>query len=471
MTAAMFNELLRSVAIVSMLLLVGTFLRAKISFFQKMFLPASVIGGFIGLVLGPPVLHEHAILRFSTETIAIWSYIPGILIIPIFAAVPLGMFMGEKKLKNTQSNKVAENVIKGLCIYMSVYMLQNVIGFATNIGFMHFNPASNIYRTFGFELSQGFWGGHGTAGAVGQILESLGISYWKTAQGVTVTTATVGLVGGMIFGIMLINAAARHGRTAILKKPGEIPHEMLVGYTKDIKKQASLGRETTFNSSIETISFHLALILVACGIAYYIMDFCRAHGGIIFKGLPVWIYAMVVMLAINFILIKFKLSYLVDARIKSKITGSMSDFAITAAIASVPVEAVATYFWPLFVMCTIGFVLTYILIFKIYDITNKDDYAFERSIIIWGAGTGVIINGMMLLKICDPDYETPALSDFSLGFAMTSVVRLVTDPIVLGAIGTASTSTNLWINFALMLVFIAITFGSNKFSQVITRNG
>ena len=42
-------------------------------------------------------------------------------------------------------------------------------------------------------------------------------------------------------------------------------------------------------------------------------------------------------------------------------------------------------------------------------------------IVCWGANTGVTITGMMLLKICDPDYQTPALAEFSMGFALMSI--------------------------------------------------
>ena len=53
LTSSLLTELLCSLSIIGGLLLLGTFLRAKVKLFQKLFLPASVIGGFIGLLLGP----------------------------------------------------------------------------------------------------------------------------------------------------------------------------------------------------------------------------------------------------------------------------------------------------------------------------------------------------------------------------------------------------------------------------------
>ena len=51
----------------------------------------------------------------------------------------------------------------------------------------------------------------------------MNLPYWETAQGVATTTATFGIVGGILIGIAMINYAARHGHTAMLKKPADIP--------------------------------------------------------------------------------------------------------------------------------------------------------------------------------------------------------------------------------------------------------
>ena len=56
------NALLIDFAIVSLLLVVGQFIRAKVKFIQSLFLPASVIAGVIALILGPQFLD---ILPFS----------------------------------------------------------------------------------------------------------------------------------------------------------------------------------------------------------------------------------------------------------------------------------------------------------------------------------------------------------------------------------------------------------------------
>lgn len=458
LTSSLLTELLCSLSIIGGLLLVGTLLRAKVRIFQKLFLPASVIGGFVGLLLGPIVLGDYALLRVPETYISDWALLPGTLIVPIFAAVPLGLFMNKAPSAMAGKGKTGPNVLKAFALFAALSFLQSVVGFGTNLLFSG-SGSYNLYRTFGYELSQGFCGGHGTAGAVGKILEGLGMDYWATAQGVAVTTATIGIVGGMLMGIIFINIAAAKGKTAVLKKAGDIPAEMARGFTTDIAKQGSMGRETTMNSSIETISLHLALILGVCGLAYWVLGLLKGTGITAFASLPVWIYAMVIMFGLNHILRMLGLDWLIDTKIKGKITGAMSDFAITAAIASLPVQAVMEYALPILVMCVVGFLLTYLFTFKLGDLVFKGDYAFERSIIAWGTATGVMITGMMLLKICDPDYDTPALADFSMGFSLLSLSGLITTPLSMAVLSTGSTMDNLLFSLAAAVVFWIILAG------------
>ena len=95
MTSSLLQELLIQFALLGILLLIGMFLRARIPFFRKLLLPASVIGGFFGLLIGPNLWGELSPL--SSSTVSVWSLLPGVLIVPIFAAVPLGKGMNEEK--------------------------------------------------------------------------------------------------------------------------------------------------------------------------------------------------------------------------------------------------------------------------------------------------------------------------------------------------------------------------------------
>lgn len=464
MTAAMLTQLLYCFCVLSALLLLGTYLRAVVPFFRKMFLPASVIGGFIGLLAGP-IIWRGGGLPIPQEWINTWAALPGLLIIPVVASVPLGMKFnnGEKSAGHTSAN-----IIKMFAIISLIAVVQQIIGLLTRGFFNAFHPALELYTMFGFELSQGFAGGHGTAGVVGSYYRGLDLPYWEIAQGVTTTTATFGLIGGMLIGIAVINIAARRGETAILKKPGDIPVDVAKGYQMLPEKQPSMGRETTYSSSIESLSFHLSIILVGCGIAYVFMNLAKAHKIPGLSVIPIWAYAISVMFLVNFIIQKLGIGSLIDTKTKSKIAGTCSDYAIAAAIASMPVHAIMQYIVPILTMVMVGYVVTFGLAWFLCKLFF-DDCCVERSMAVLGTCTGVFLTGLMLLKICDPDYELPVLNDYSVGFSFTSITGFVLLPITVNIILNYSFALSLGYLLAVLAVFFVILLFSSRASKMLAK--
>lgn len=461
MTSALTEPLLQSLAWISALLLLGMFLRAKVVLFQRLLLPASVIGGLVGLLLGPNVLGTvtHGIcLPVSDEFLSCWSVLPGILIIPIFAAAPLGHGAETGQNKSTIRTH-GPHILIACGIFSCVTSLQTIIGLGTNLMFDKLGLGWDLYRTFGIELSQGFAGGHGTAAALGGILESFGLSYWHISMSVAITCATVGLIGGMLLGILFLARGTRkqqfHQQNA---QSGQIPSHIRTGIITDRSQQPSAGRESTASSSIDVLTVHLALILLGCGLAYWLRSILIASPSTwiseIFYGIPVWFLALLLMYGVNWGLNQWKLSWLIDRRIKNRITGMLSDLAITAAIASCNVQAIMDYLIPTSFMCLVGFGITYLVIFPLHRLLFRGSFPEERAILCWGVNTGVMINGIMLLKICDPNYETPALNDFAMAVALFSIISIPIAPITWKLVASGSTWANLWWNILLCTAFL-----------------
>ncbi len=458
MTSAIFSEILQSTTLLSLLLLLGVFLIAKIKLLRCLYLPASVVGGFIGLLVV-----QSNVISIPPQWITIYSLLPGVLIIPIFASIPLGMSMN----KGSGKSFFAPNIIKSFAVFMAAAMAQSAIGYATNIIFAKINPELELYRTFGYELSAGFSGGHALASSLGKLLEGFGVKEWEIAQGIAMTTATVGLIGGIIFGIIFINIHMRRQSKSYNTNNKRWHLEVDEPFYKNIEEQESIGRQTFKSNCIETTTFHFALILTVCGLSYIILSILGKTNISAFRYLPVWTYSMVIMFFVNIIIQKRKWDWAIDYKLKSRIIGLLTDFAIIAAIVSLPIRTVIRYSLPLFVMIVLGFVLSYIIIFKLSKVVFKD-YAFERSIISWGAVTGVLITGMTLLKICDSEYKTPALKDFSLGFSLMSITSLVLTPFLNMVLATGSTMLNFIVAaaFSLFYMLLALIFNLKYFKKV-----
>ena len=455
MSAQVVQEMLTGTAIVGAFLLLGAFLRAKVPVFRRWLLPASVIGGTIGLILGPGIWGANAPLPYTADWISFWEALPVVLIVPVFSAAPLGTGMDPAKQRR-RLRDMAPIVLLMTGIFALGGSIQYIAGYGLNLAMTAISPETGLYRTFGYELPQGFAGGHGTATAIGSILQDFGLPWWQTAQGVSLTLATIGLIGGMLIGIFFINRAARKGETQLLGNSHAIDKDTLQGFTKDVNKQGSLGRQTTANSSIETITVHLTILLIASALAYLLSARMRVWVPAVY--LPVWFYALLIMYLVNFILLKLKLHWMIDTKVKARITGTLSDFAITAAIMTLPIRAVSAYIVPIILLAILGFVATYFVTFPLYRRTFKGDFPFERAIMSWGVNTGVMITGMTLLKITDPEYESPVLSDFSMGFALMSLISLVISPIDYNFLARGSTTANFFWNLGVGLFYAVLAF-------------
>ena len=450
-TGAMFTTLFQSISFLGLFLLIGFFLRAKVKVFQETFIPASVIGGFILLILGPI---GFGIIPIPEEWIKIWSLIPGILIVPVVTATPLGLDLGGK-----DASKKFKPAVPLFFIMFATYYLQNVIGFGTNLLFKSFGQ--ELYDTFGWELCIGYTGGHGTAGILGNMLNELNIPYWETAQGVAVTMATFGLVGGILIGMVLINWAARKGETSILKETGDIPKNVKIGYEKDITKQGSLGRETTKSASMDTVTFHTAIIFLGCLIAYGLLALAKKYNIPGFKSISVWAYGILVMFGIWGIIRKLNLDFLIDSNVKGKITGSFTEFAVIGAVASLPLDTVFTYLAPILVMVILGFIGTVAILFILCKKYLKVDW-FEHMIATLGMSSGVFLTGLLLLKICDPDSESTALGNYSISFSIISAITFALMPLILNIILTRGTGSAFALTCVLTVFGIIATIVSSK---------
>ena len=175
------------------------------------------------------------------------------------------------------------------------------------------------------------------------------------------------------------------------------------------------------SSSIDTLAFHAALIFAACGLAYLLLMGAKKYQIPVLSSISVWAYAMIVMFVIWGLMSKLKLAYLVDEKIKSKVSSSFTEFAVIAAIASLPIKAVAAYIVPIMVMVIIGYIVTGAVLFFFCKRLLKG-YWFEQMVATLGMSTGVFLTGVLLLRICDPNLESPALANYSLSYTVTSII-------------------------------------------------
>lgn len=391
--------ILQDLGLIAILVLLGQISRAKIGIFQKLLIPAPLIAGFLGLLLGPNVM---GIIPFSAQ---LGTY-ASILIVVVFAAMPIG----QKVTKSSIANK---NV--GGMFFNVTGMLLLQYGLGTLIGLFLFEKIS---PAFGIILPVGFSGGHGTAAAVGSILGELG---WSNATDFGMTSATAGIIGGIIFGVVLINWGARKGYTSYVKEPSKLSDDLLRGVISPEKQNPS-GKITISSICLDTMTFHLCLILVAAVAGY----FSAKYSKVFFPSvtLPDFCMAMIFGFIIQNILDKSDTSKYVDHLTITRISGCATDLLVVCGVASVKVAVLAQFLVPLTILFTFGYVLVIAWFNFVAPLCSDKDW-FERGMIAFGQATGVLATGILLLRIVDPDLKSDGIKD-------SGTINLLNRPIVIG---------------------------------------
>lgn len=388
-------------AIAAALLFAAKVLRCKLRFIQRAYIPAALLAGFLGLFLGPQFLN---VLPFSGE---IGNY-PSILIAVLFGS----MFVG------TRGKVSVKSVLKGAGDTMLVNGASEMMQYAIFIliGVTVLPMAfSGINDAFGLMLPAGFVGGHGTAAAIGGVLTDAG---WADASTIGQTFATVGLLGGILLGVALINVGARKGWTKVIKGADELPEEMLTGLVPE-GKAAPLGKSTTNGVSIDSLTWHACLVLVSVGMAYLANEGLK----IVLPGVsfPTYGLALLCGVVVQLILKAVKLDFNVDKDVITHIGSSATDFLVVFGIASIKVSVVAQYWVPIVALSVLGFLFATAWTLFVSRRFFRD-YWFEHGIYIFGMSTGVLATGVILLRITDPEFRTGVLEDFGLAWIVLSVM-------------------------------------------------
>lgn len=416
----------------SVFLLLGKILRIKVAWMQNLFLPSSIIGGFLALLLGPQVLGKLLGFFVADDSffingivpemvIDVWRVIPGLMISVVFATLFLGA-----KLPNM--SKVWGLAGPQLSFGWTMGFGQYVFGILVTM--LILTPFFGLPPMAGALIEIAFEGGHGTAAGMASTFEKLGFAEgYDLALGL----ATVGLLSGVIVGIILINWAVRKEKTKVIKN--------VEGFSK-LRKQGIMefqNREpaasmTVRVESIEPLSLHFALVGISILVGYLLLQFLvwTEHltiGSEFMTYIPLFPLAMIGSIVVQAILTKIDRPKLMDRQMIVRIQGFALDLLIVTAIGTISLDVIGQYIVPFLILAATGIAWN---IFGVLVLAPRiiPSYWFERAIGDFGQSMGVTATGLLLMRIVDPKNETPAFESF--GYK-----QLVFEPFLGGGLITA----------------------------------
>jgi len=410
--------MLLDTCLMSLLLVLAHLLRYYVPLLGRIHLPTPIIAGALALVGGPQVLDVVPFSHQADGKLALAAY-PGVLVALLFAT----LFLGARPRRpgtRVVVREVGDTFFYNLASEVGQYAAALLFGLLL-LGplFPGLNPA------FALMLPAGFAGGHGTVAAIGGVLEQAG---WTEALTVGYTLATVGLVAGIVGGMLLVNVATRRGWTRLIPPDYDLPRSMKTGFVPPGERK-STGQETVSPTALDTLAWHVALVLTAFAMAYYADALVRWLLGRN-PGLPLFAIAILTGAVLQKTLDILGLGGYVDRTTMGRVGSTLSDYLVAFAVASIEIAIVARHAVPLLLVSLLGIAFS-LSLFWFLGRRMLHNYWFERSLFTYGWNTGVVGIGIALLRVVDPRLRSGTLQDFGLayvGISFVAITIIVTVP-------------------------------------------
>ncbi|MBP5390606.1 MAG: sodium:glutamate symporter [Bacteroidales bacterium] len=429
------------------LILVGKVIRVKVKLVQKLFIPPSLIAGLLGLALGP---YGLGWIPFSGNL----SSYAAVLIALVFATLPFSAQKASVKEVVTRVGPMWVYAQLGMLLQWGIMGLLGIYLFKT--------IWPDLNSAFGAMLPTGFYGGHGTAAAIGSAFENLeGGLKWDDAMTLGMTTATVGVIMAIIFGLFIIKWGARHKQTQFIADFKDLPPELRTGLLPEGKRD-SLGQATTSSISIEHLTFHFALVFVVAFLGYVlsvaVKNWCSGlptpYNGL---ELPVFSCAFVAGLILKKLFDLTKVTEYISHKTIQREGSFFTDLLVTCGVASIKLGVVIEYWLPLLVLVLVGVAVVFAITFY-FGRRLSPSYWFERSIFSWGWWTGTMAMGIALERIVDPQMKSKTMDDYALAYLPIAPVEIILITLVPIAFTAGWGGLLMWICLAFSALLILLAF-------------
>jgi glutamate:Na+ symporter, ESS family len=422
-----------SLLLLGMALIGGMLLRRAVPLLATVYIPASVLAGFLILLVGPQVLGRvtSGWSLIPPPTIPVLAALPGLLINIVFGGIMIG-----KTLPSVRQiwNDAAPHAILG-----SVYSFgQFAIGGLAVAALL--TPVFGLPDAAGSIIEMSFAGGHGSIAGMGGLLDEAGAGEMVD---IGLGLATISMLTGVIGGTVLVNWAVR--------KPGidvARDHTTTRSTASRLSDVPPNESDATDDVGLGSISRSFGAIAVAIFIGFLLLSGLRviftAAGSHLLDRFPLFPFTVIGGFLVQLVLSWTNHERLVERRTVNDITGLSLDILIAAAIGTLSLS-------------TLGANIASIVILTVLSLTWSvtgllwlgprffSAHWFDRSIADYGQSQGNVATGFILAEMADPAHTTGA----AMGYGYK---QLFYEPFLGGGILTA-------LSVPIILRIGSLTFG------------
>lgn len=383
-------------------LALGLVLRAKIPLFQKGLLPSCMIGGVMGLIIV-----SFGLVKLDGPTLGALTY-------HFFAISFMSLALaGREKNGEAGGSRVTFRATLHFALIFLIAMFgQAFVGGA--ITYVMAGAGMDVFPEFGTMVASGFAQGPGQAITMGKIWEASGRGNGvELSQNIGLIFASLGFVMAFGVGVPLMNWGIKRGLAQHLGSG--VTKEVELGIM-EVDSNISMGRHTTHASNIDTLAVHV-MILGICYLLTYL--FCDLGGTIISK-LPLedpkkWVafswgmfflYGLFMASAMRLCIDKLGFGHIICTPLQNRITGMSVDFLIVCTLVGVKMAVVSRYIVPISIVTIVVTALSLGVVY--YYCRRFDRDQLEQMGALFGTVTGTASTGVLLIRLVDPGFKTPA---------------------------------------------------------------
>ncbi|MEC8475455.1 MAG: sodium/glutamate symporter, partial [Planctomycetota bacterium] len=334
---------------------------------------------------------------------------------------------------------------EGLMVWVIV-LGQTTVGLL--VTWLLIKPFFDVPNSFGMLIETGFAGGHGTAAAMGQVFEHPAIQL-RGGTDLGVLVATVGLVYGLATGMVWVNLGYRKGwvRKRVADKGETRGHQQVI-QVNDTPSVAVLRWMRCVSLLAIAVGLGLALhrsaVEIATGLDQVYLTFDSQQGfddsfsqdgesdsghvelnkrlgmAAVIGSFPLFIFTLFGGYLLQKCLALGGRLSAIDSEPLQRVTSLAMDVLVFAAIATLNIETVKTFFGPLLILLIAGFIWTGFCLLFLSKRLLPQHHWFELGLLNYGMSTGTTATGFVLLRLVDPKLETGAAEDYALAAPLSS---------------------------------------------------
>lgn len=394
----------------------------RLPLLRRLFVPSSLAGGLILLLLGPQVAGQHfPELQIPTPFYDIWAQLPTRMITLVFAA----LFLGKPVLSLPAMWRLAgPQVAFGQTIAWGHYVVGGLL-VLTVLG-----PVFAMPPITAALLEVSFEGGHGTVAGMAPVFTALD---FQAGRDLATGLATASLLSALACGLILINWGRRRGYLAS-DSPTRVARNR-VYYHRIIRQLRAKGVSLRRTLTVRSLLLHCTLLAVGVGFGWLIHQafllleaITWGRAGVTFFGyVPLFTFAMFGGMIAQVV---WRLLGLTVVREVIDLLSTVTlTLLIMAAIGTMSLEFLSSN-GSVFIILYVAGVVWMLAAFFLLARRMFRRYWFQNAVISFGQGMGMTATGLLFAQMVDPKQRTNAVVAF--GYK-----QLLFEPFVGGGLVTA----------------------------------